>query len=242
MDTENVQERRRLPRCGVCRLPADVLAEVQRERLAWNTTYEQLAERLRASGHATSTSAIRRHFKAHVQNSQLAGSPFDTEALEDVATPLDPIVGSPVDDRAVADAMVNLLVEQLQHGERVRRASRDSTQADRLTARTLKQVAALDRAIRRRQEIKRPYEELRVNLIEAFDRLPTAAGEASRTAMNEHLTLIDQAVDEFLRDYQYPDRLLRRLNDAKANFPRVFASRVVAAVQGVTQGLRDNLR
>ena len=70
METENVQQLHRLPRCGVCRLPAGTLAEIERERLAWGATYDQLAEKLRSSGHATSTSALRRHFRLRFRRSR----------------------------------------------------------------------------------------------------------------------------------------------------------------------------
>ena len=84
--------------------------------------------------------------------------------------------------------------------------------------------------------------ELRAQLKETLDRIAPAAGEACRTVMQEHLAVVDQAVDEFLRDYSYPDRLVRRLKEAKTEFPKLFASRVTEALKTITQETRDALR
>jgi hypothetical protein len=242
VDGQNMQQRRTSVRCRVCRLPGETLAEVHRERYAWGATYEQLAEKLRASDHTTSTSSLRRHFHAHVRNGQIEDSEAEAANLQEIATPFDALVGGSADDRAVADAMVNTLLEQLQRVEKTRRITRDGAQADRFAARSLKQIAALDRALRRRQEIRRPYDELLAKVRDTLHRIPDAAGEAFRTSLEEHAGFIDQAVDEFLRDYSYPDRLLRRINQAKAEFPKMFASRIVRAIQSVTQETLDSLR
>ena len=234
MDTENMQQGRAIPRCRVCRLTPDALAEVHRQRLVWNATYEQLAQKLRSSGHVTSPSSLRRHF-AHVRNSQMEDTEVGARNLEEIATPFDPVVGGGADDRAIADAVVNVLVEQLQHAEKVRRVTRDGAQADRFAARSLKQIAALDRALRRRQEIRKPRQELLAKFKDTLNRIAEAVRDAAHGFMQEHVGMIDRAVDQYLRDHSHPELLVRRLREFENDWPRAFAARILPALKGVSQ-------
>ncbi len=242
MERENVQERRRLPRCGVCRLPAETLAEVERERLAWGLTYDELAQRLHASGHRTSSSSLRRHLRNHVRNSEFLDGEAAAEKAEDVTTPFDALIGGAVDDRAIADATVRVLVEHLQSLEKTRRATRDRFQAERLTTRSLKEIAALDRALKRWEEVRKPRQELLAKLTQTLDRIPDVIGQEYQAFMSDHLNVIDRAVDEHLRDYSYPDRLVRRLNEAKADLRQNFGPRMITAIRSITQETLDALR
>jgi hypothetical protein len=243
MDSENLALRRRLPRCGVCKLPSATLAEVERERFAWGASYDALAEKLRSSGHTTSTSALRRHFRSHARalpddGPNAPGSP----AGEDITTPFDTLVGAPVDDRRVAEAVVQVLLEQLQRVERARRATRDGVQADRLGSRSLKQLTALDRALRRWQDIRQPREELRAKFRETLNGIAEAAGMAARTFMADHVGLMENAVEEHLRDYDHPERLVRRLREFQNDWPKTFGSRLIEAVKGASDELTKELR
>ena len=241
MDTENMQQGRAIPRCRVCRLTPDALAEVHRQRLVWNATYEHLAQKLRSSGHVTSPSSLRRHF-AHVRNSQMEDTEVGARNLEEIATPFDPLVGGAVDDRAVADAVVNVLVEQLQHAEKVRRVTRDGAQADRFAARSLKQIAALDRALRRRQEIRKPRQELLAKFKDTLNRIAEAVRDAAHGFMQEHVGMMDRAVDQYLRDHSHPELLVRRLREFENDWPRAFAARILPALKGVSQDTLNSLK
>ena len=241
MDTENMQQGRAIPRCRVCRLTPDALAEVHRQRLVWNATYEHLAQKLRSSGHVTSPSSLRRHF-AHVRNSQMEDTEVGARNLEEIATPFDPVVGGGADDRAIADAVVNVLVEQLQHAEKVRRVTRDGAQADRFAARSLKQIAALDRALRRRQEIRKPRQELLAKFKDTLSRIAEAVRDAAHGFMQEHVGMMDRAVDQYLRDHSHPELLVRRLREFENDWPRAFASRILTALKGVSQDTLNSLK
>ena len=241
MDTENMQQGRAIPRCRVCRLTPDALAEVHRQRLVWNATYEHLAQKLRSSGHVTSPSSLRRHF-AHVRNSQMEDTEVGARNLEEIATPFDPVVGGGADDRAIADAVVNVLVEQLQHAEKVRRVTRDGAQADRFAARSLKQIAALDRALRRRQEIRKPRQELLAKFKDTLSRIAEAVRDAADGFMQEHVGMMDRAVDQYLRDHSHPELLVRRLREFENDWPRAFAARILPALKGVSQDTLNSLK
>jgi len=241
VDTENMQQGRAIPRCRVCRLTPDALAEVHRQRLVWNATYEHLAQKLRSSGHVTSPSSLRRHF-AHVRNSQMEDTEVGARNLEEIATPFDPVVGGGADDRAIADAVVNVLVEQLQHAEKVRRVTRDGAQADRFAARSLKQIAALDRALRRRQEIRKPRQELLAKFKDTLSRIAEAVRDAAHGFMQEHVGMMDRAVDQYLRDHSHPELLVRRLREFENDWPRAFAARILPALKGVSQDTLNSLK
>lgn len=242
MDPENVQPRRRLPRCGVCKMPTATLAEVERERLAWGASYDALAEKLRAAGHTTSTTALRRHFRSHARALPDDGPDAPGSAGEDIATPFDSLVGGPVDDRRVAEAVVQVLLEQVQCVERARRATRDGAQADRLGSRSLKQLTALDRALRRWQDIRRPRDELRAKFRETLNGIAEAAGTAARTFMADHVGLMENAVEQHLRDYNHPERLVRSLREFQNDWPKTFGSRLLEAVKGASDELMKALR
>ncbi len=159
-----------------------------------------------------------------------------------IATPFDPLVGGAVDDRAVADAVVNVLVEQLQHAEKVRRVTRDGAQADRFAARSLKQIAALDRALRRRQEIRKPRQELLAKFKDTLSRIAEAVRDAAHGFMQEHVGMMDRAVDQYLRDHSHPELLVRRLREFENDWPRAFASRILTALKGVSQDTLNSLK
>jgi len=241
VDTENMQQGRAIPRGRLCRLTPDALAEVHRQRLVWNATYEHLAQKLRSSGHVTSPSSLRRHF-AHVRNSQMEDTEVGARNLEEIATPFDPVVGGGADDRAIADAVVNVLVEQLQHAEKVRRVTRDGAQADRFAARSLKQIAALDRALRRRQEIRKPRQELLAKFKDTLSRIAEAVRDAAHGFMQEHVGMMDRAVDQYLRDHSHPELLVRRLREFENDWPRAFAARILPALKGVSQDTLNSLK
>jgi len=170
----------------------------------------------------------------------------DTEVgarnLEEIATPFDPVVGGGADDRAIADAVVNVLVEQLQHAEKVRRVTRDGAQADRFAARSLKQIAALDRALRRRQEIRKPRQELLAKFKDTLNRIAEAVRDAAHGFMQEHVGMMDRAVDQYLRDHSHPELVVRRLREFENDWPRAFAARILPALKGVSQDTLNSLK
>ena len=189
----------------------------------------------------TSPSSLRRHF-AHVRNSQIEDSEVGARNLEEIATPFDALVGGGADDRAIADAVVNVLVEQLQHAEKVRRVTRDGAQADRFAARSLKQIAALDRALRRRQEIRKPRQELLAKFKDTLNRIAEAVRDAAHGFMQEHVGMMDRAVDQYLRDHSHPELLVRRLREFENDWPRAFAARILTALKGVSQDTLNSLK
>jgi len=235
MDTENVQQRRQLARCRVCRLPSDTLAEVHRERLGWNASYEELAEKLRASGHATSASALRRHFRNHVRDSQFEAVEPDTDKLSEVETPFDDLVdGDVIDDRAVTEAMVRVLVQRIRGLERAQRVSRNPAQVDRLMGHSLKEMQALERALRRLEEIMKPRQELREKFLESWQRLVEAMTDAARDFIKDHVGIMVKSVDAYLAEPLRPQELVRCVRRFERDWPEEFANRLVAGMKPVS--------
>jgi dTDP-4-amino-4,6-dideoxygalactose transaminase len=108
--------------------------------------------------------------------------------------------------------------------------------------RSLKQLAALDRALRRRQEVRQPYQELLAKFRDTLPRIAEAVREAAYTFMEGHVGMLDKAVDQYLRDHKHPELLVHRLREFENDWPRTFASRIVTAVQGVSQDTLNSLR
>src|SRR5438093_12423804 len=148
-------------RCLACRLPPDLQEEIARDRFRGWATFAQLVEKLSSKGFTLSDSAVRRHFR-HVPRDRYfeAAEPADGNQ-ENVSTPFDALVNAQVlDDRLVVEVMARSLVERLQRLERAQRATRNPAQAERLMAASLKEMQALERALRRREELAEPRQDL----------------------------------------------------------------------------------
>jgi len=60
--------------------------------------------------------------------------------------------------------------------------------------------------------------------------------------MQEHVGMMDRAVDQYLRDHSHPELLVRRLREFENDWPRAFASRILTALKGVSQDTLNSLK
>src|SRR5436189_344120 len=148
-------------RCLGCRLPPDLQEEIARDRFRGWATFAQLVEKLSSKGFKLSDSAVRRHFRHVPRDRYFEAAETENDDSQDVTTPFDALVNAQVlDDRLVVEVMARSLVERLQRLERAQRATRNPAQAERLMTASLKEMHALERALRRREELAKPRQEL----------------------------------------------------------------------------------
>ena len=101
-------------RCFACRLPAELREEIERDRIRHWKTFDQLAQDLAGKGFRVGPASVRRHFGHIARDSQFETAETEHGNPAEVPTLFDTLVGSEaVDDRAIADAMVRVLVDQL---------------------------------------------------------------------------------------------------------------------------------
>src|SRR2546426_1256181 len=114
--------------------------------------------------------------------------PYTTlfRSQENVSTPFDALVNAQVlDDRLVVEVRGRALVERLQRLERAQRATRNPAQAERLMAASLKEMQALERALRRGEELAKPHQELVGKFKEFVGRMIHATQDARRAFMQD---------------------------------------------------------
>ena len=220
-------------RCLCCRLPADVREElVERARLRGWATYAQIAENLSAEGFRLSEAAVRRHLR-HVDPARFF-EPAEGAEPQDVATPFDALVNAPVlDDRTVVEVLARSLVERLQRLERARQATRNPAQAERLMKASLDEMRALERALRRREELTQPRQELKATFFEFLQRVLEATKQACGAFIADHLQMMDAAINEHLDDYSHPERLVRRMREFQRDWPQTLRTRVMDAIRPI---------
>lgn len=231
-------------RCLVCRLPAELRDEVERDRLRHWKTYDVLAQELASKGFTLSPASLRRHFGRHVDpNSEFDAAQPQDRRQENVSTPFDSLVRAEVlDDREVVEVMARSLVERLQRLEQAQRATRNPAQAERLMSASLKEMHALERALRRREELTQPRRELRVKFLEFLQRVLKATRDACGAFITDYLSMMDDAVNEHLADYSHPDRLVRRMREFRQEWPRSLQTRVMDAIRPIGDETFASLR
>src|SRR5437773_1986605 len=228
-------------RCLACRLPSDLREHVERDRIRHWKTFDSLAQELGSKGFTLSPASLRRHFRHVEPNSQFDAAETENSESQDVATPFDSLVNAQVlDDRQVVEVLARSLVERLQRLERAQRATRNPAQAERLMAASLKEMHALERALRRREELAKPHEELVGKFKEFVGRMIHATQDACRAFMQDNLGMMNNAVNAYLAGH--PERLVRRMSEFERDWPENLRSRVSEAIGPIGQETLDTLR
>src|SRR5207244_13462910 len=230
-------------RCLACRLPPDLREEIERDRIRGCATFAQLVKKLSSKGFNLSDSAVRRHFRHVPRDRYFEAATTDDGDPQDVATPFDPLVNAQVlDDRLVVEVMARSLVERLQRLERAQRATRNPAQAERLMTASLKEMHALERALRRREELAKPRQELVGKCKEFVGRVFQATKDACAAFIEDYLHMMDDAVNAHLADYSHPERLVRRMSEFQRDWPKAMRQRVSDAVRPIWQETMATLR
>ena len=230
-------------RCLACRLPPDLQEEIERDRIRGWATFAQLVEKLSSKGFTLSDSAVRRHFRHVPRDRYFEAAETENDNSQDVTTPFDALVNAQVlDDRLVVEVMARSLVERLQRLERAQRATRNPAQAERLMTASLKEMQALERALRRREELAKPRQELVGKSKEFVGRVFQATKDACAAFIEDYLHLMDEAVNAHLADYSHPERLVRRMSEFQRDWPKAMRQRVSDAVRPIWQETMATLR
>ena len=186
---------------------------------------------------------MRRHLRHVEPNSQFDAAEPEDRDQENVSTPFDALVNAQVlDDRLVVEVMARSLVERLQRLERAQRATRNPAQAERLMTASLKEMQALERALRRREELAKPRQELVGKSKEFVGRVFQATKDACGAFITDYLHMMDDAVNAHLADYSHPERLVRRMSEFRRDWPKAMRQRVSDAVRPIWQETMATLR
>jgi len=162
---------------------------------------------------------------------------------QDVATPFDPLVNAPVlDDRLVVEVLARSLVGRLQGLERARQATRNPAQAERLMKASLDEMRALERALRRREELTQPRQELKAKVLEFLQRVLDATRDACGAFITDYLQMMDAAINEHLADYSHPERLVRRMSGFRRDWRKTLGTRVMDAIRPIGDEAFASLR
>ena len=187
-------------------------------------------------GFNLSDSAVRRHFRHVPRDRYFEAAETENDNSQDVTTPFDPLVNAQVlDDRLVVEVMARSLVERLQRLERAQRATRNPAQAERLMTASLKEMQALERALRRREELAKPRQELVGKSKEFVGRVFQATKDACAAFIEDYLHMMEDAVNAHLADYSHPERLVRRMSEFKREWPKAMRQRVSDAIRPIWQ-------
>jgi len=230
-------------RCLGCRLPQELQEEIARDRFRGWATFAHLVQKLSDKGFKLSEASVRRHLRHVEPNSQFDAAEPEDRDQENVTTPFDPLVNAQVlDDRLVVEVMARSLVERLQRLERAQRATRNPAQAERLMTASLKEMQALERALRRREELAKPRQELVGKSKEFVGRVFQATKDACAAFIEDYLHMMDDAVNAHLADYSHPERLVRRMSEFQRDWPKAMRQRVSDAVRPIWQETMATLR
>ena len=230
-------------RCLGCRLPQELQEEIARDRFRGWATFAHLVQKLSDKGFKLSEASVRRHLRHVEPNSQFAAAEPEDRSQENVSTPFDGLVNAQVlDDRLVVEVMARSLVERLQRLERAQRATRNPAQAERLMTASLKEMQALERALRRREELAKPRQELVGKSKEFVGRVFQATKDTCGAFITDYLQMMDAAINEHLADYSHPERLVRRMSEFQRDWPKAMRQRVSDAVRPIWQETMATLR
>ena len=186
---------------------------------------------------------MRRHFRHVPRDRYFEAAETENDNSQDVTTPFDALVNAQVlDDRLVVEVMARSLVERLQRLERAQRATRNPAQAERLMTASLKEMQALERALRRREELAKPRQELVGKSKEFVGRVFQATKDACAAFIEDYLRTMDEAVNAHLADYSHPERLVRRMSEFQRDWPKAMRQRVSDAVRPIWQETMATLR
>jgi hypothetical protein len=108
-----------------------------------------------SKGFDLSDSALRRHFRHVERDRYFMLSDGGDGSAEPVETPFDGLLTGWISEKQVAETLVRSVLLRLQELERQQRPVRDQPSRERL-ARYLKTLAALERGLKRLEDIRKP--------------------------------------------------------------------------------------
>ena len=107
---------------------------------------------------------------------------------------------------------------------------------------SLRAMQALEHALRRREELTQPRRELMTTFLDCLKRTTAATHEACAAFLADYLSQMDAAVDEHLRDYSHPERLIRRMREFQRDWPQRLCVRVMDAIRPIGEETMASLR
>jgi hypothetical protein len=213
-------------RCLACRLPDDLRGEIERDRVRAWATFAALAENLASKGFTLSESALRRHFR-HVDKNRYCAPDYGSDgSAEPVSTPFDGLLTGWISEKAVAETLVRSLLERMQELERQQRAMRDPASRERLAGRHLQTLAALERALKRLEETRKPERDVKKIVAESLQRALEATMERYRAGMRDQMSALKQGAYDFLDQKLRPEEFLRQINRWEHEWPIAMATQI----------------
>jgi len=201
-----------------------------------------LVDKLASKNFHLSSSALLRHFRHVRPDWQFESIDTEDDTVQDIPTLFDGLGDDKISESAVAEVVVKALIEQLRYSEKAWRTTRDRAHAERLQARSLQQLAALDRALHRFDQIKQPRRELKQKFMELVQRVVEATQRASQAVLQDYFAVVNDALSEHLADPSRPDRLVRRVREFERDWPERLAERVLPAIRPIGEEAIATLR
>ena len=158
----------------------------------------------------------------------MAQSQEDPPPCPDLPTAFDELVGRPVDERLVLEAVARGLLDKIRAAEQEWQAARQRNPqvADRALARFVKLQTTLDRSLKRLQEARKPMEEMHG----VVDKFIEVAGEgiaaAAREFMDRRVAMVREALDGYLAGTSTALQVVRRFDEFEREWGRALADRV----------------
>ena len=234
----------RSSRCLACRMPGVRLDQLHRDRLQLGLTFEALAQNCRTDGVALSESSLRRHFRRHVAEevySQLAQSQEDPPPSPDTPTAFDGLLGKPVNERLVLEAITQAVMEKVRTAEQEWRAAtaRHPQGAEKALMKFLKMQTALERSLKQLREARGLREDIDKTMLKFAEALGIAVSESSQQFMANHVGMVRDAVNRYLAGNISAGLLVSRLEDFQNDWRQGLADRVSEAVQAKWQSIPE---
>ena len=107
---------------------------------------------------------------------------------------------------------------------------------------SLDEMRALERALRRREELTQPRQELKAKVLEFLQRVLDATRDACGAFITDYLQAMDAAINEHLADYSHPERLVRRMSEFRRDWPQTLGTRVMDAIRPIGDEAFASLR
>jgi len=207
-------------------------------------TFEELARNLHEGGHAISESSLRRHFRRHVAEeaySQLAQGQEEPAPGPDTPTAFDGLLGKPVNERLVLEAITQAVMEKVRTAEQEWRAAteRKPQLAEKALMKFLKTQTALERSLKQLREARGLREEIDRTMLQFAEALGVAVSEGSQQFMANHVAMVREAVNHYLAGNIAASLLVRRLEDFENDWRHDLADRVTEAVQAKWQSIPE---
>jgi hypothetical protein len=231
---------RTLPRCSVCRLPANTLARVHEDRLRSHLTLGAITGELREAGHDISESALRRHLGRHVPDldySPISQAGRPQEQPTTVATAFDNLIGKELDPTGALEAATTALVEMMQALVRDFRtaAGQRSQVGERVLGQFLKMQNALVRSLKELEVGRTKRDEFRRVVPQIVDRIVTEAVRSIASLMRENGKRLREDIVEVGHERMTLDEFWSRLSRYENEWAMEVGTRMRAATKEALQ-------